>query len=203
MTDSLTKRLDQILPRITDKTFLRGDGIGNEIACYIFDYPASEELVVRKHVKWMMERLESHHGELDVLHLDLLDVAVAYLEKRGLFDKSLKLEAEKGGAAALKALRGPLSAEKITRFIDSEHRPSERDLVLFSGVGRVWPLLRTHNLLNCLHPVIKSVPLVMFYPGSYDGTTLRLFRQIDSTVAEPGKKPYYRAFILVPNETTT
>ncbi|MEX2375940.1 MAG: DUF1788 domain-containing protein, partial [Dehalococcoidia bacterium] len=193
MTSSLAKRLDQILPRITDETFLRGDGIGNEIACYIFDYPASEELVVRAHVNWLTERLESKHSALDVLHLDLLDVAVDYLEKRGLFDKSLELESEKGGAALLKALRGPLSAEKISQFIDAEHRPSERDLILLTGVGRVWPLLRAHSLLNCLHPVIRSVPLVMFYPGSFDGTTLRLFRQIDSTVAEPGKKPYYRA----------
>ena len=201
MTADLTKRMDQILPLITEETFLRGDGIGNEIACYIFDYPASEELVVRDHLKWMLERLAKNHSNLDVLHLDLFDVVIDYLKRRGLFEKSLKMEAERGGAAVLKALKGPLAAEKISEFLATEHRPADRDLFLLSGVGRVWPMLRAHNLLNCLHPVIGEVPLVMFYPGSFDGATLRLFRQIDTPILEPGAKPYYRAFILVPSET--
>ena len=203
MSNVLAKRLDQILPRITDRAFLRGDGIGNEIGCYIFDYPASEELTVREHVKWMLAHLASKHSEMDVLHLDLLDVVLDYLERRGLLEKSLKMDSEKGSAAVLKALRGPLSAEKISDFIATEYTPAERDLVIMTGVGRVWPMLRAHTLLNCLHPVIGNVPLVMFYPGSFDGTTLRLFRQIDSTISEPGKKPYYRAFILVPNEAAS
>ena len=42
MSDSLTERLNQILARVTSPAFLSGQGIGNEIACYIFDYPASE-----------------------------------------------------------------------------------------------------------------------------------------------------------------
>ena len=200
MSKGLRNRLDQILPRITDPAFLRGDGIGNEIGCYIFDYPASEELIVRDHVQWMLGRLESDHRDLRVLHLDLFEVVLDYLERRGLLEKSLKMDSEKGSAAVLKALRGPLSAEKISDFIATEHSPAARDLLVMTGMGRVWPMLRAHTLLNCLHPVIGNVPLVMFYPGSFDGTTLRLFRQIDSTVSEPGKKPYYRAFILVPNE---
>ena len=39
MTDGLTDRLNQILPIITSDAFLRGKGLGNEIAFYIFDYP--------------------------------------------------------------------------------------------------------------------------------------------------------------------
>ncbi|MEZ4281610.1 MAG: DUF1788 domain-containing protein [Myxococcota bacterium] len=35
-----------------------------------------------------------------------------------------------------------------------------------SGVGSVWPMLRAHSLLNCLHTVIGKAPLVMFYPGA-------------------------------------
>lgn len=201
MTTSLSHRLDEILPRITDPAFLSGDGIGNEIACYVFDYPASEELEVRDHISWMLRRMETHHGDLDVLHLDLLDVVIEYLESRGLFERSLKMEADQGASAVLKALKGPLAAEKVSDFIARTHRPADRDLFFISGVGRVWPMLRAHNLLNCLHPVIGRAPLVMFYPGSFDGTTLKLFRQIDTPIAEPGARPYYRAFILVPDET--
>ena len=74
MSATLSKRLDQILPRITSDAFLSSEGIGNEIACYIFDYPAEDELKVRDHIKMMMDRFASHHGELSVKHLNLLEV---------------------------------------------------------------------------------------------------------------------------------
>ncbi len=201
MSSTLTDRLNQILPRITDEAFLSSEGIGNEIACYIFDYPAREELKVREHIEVMMRHLSNNYTDLRVLHLNLLDVVLAYLEKRNLFDKTLKMQAAKGDSAVLRALKGPLAAEKIRDFIAAEYAPAEHDLLLLSGVGSIWPMLRAHSLLNCLHTIMGKTPLVMFYPGSFDGTTLQLFDQIASTTSKPGTRPYYRAFILVPGGT--
>lgn len=202
MNARLSDRLDQILPRVTNRDFLSSEGIGNEIACYIFDYPADQELAVREHLRMMLGRLQSHHSELKVLHLNLLDVCVDYLEQRGLLDKAIKMQASKDDASTLKALEGPLAAEKIRDFIASAHKPAEHDLVLISGVGSAWPMLRAHSLLNCLHTVLGNTPLVMFYPGSFDGTTLRLFSQI-RTEKSKSAKPYYRAFTLIPDGNTT
>ena len=70
-------------------------------------------------------------------------------------------------------------------------QPQDQDLVLLSGVGSVWPMMRTHSLLNNLHPVMGNTPLVMFYPGKYDQKTLRLFGKIKI-------ENYYRAFRLIP-----
>lgn len=203
MSATLSGRLNQILPRITSDAFLSSQGIGNEIACYIFDYPAADELQVRDHIQMMLDRLASHHSGLRVLHLNLLDVSIAYLKHRGLFDKVLKMQATKDDAAVLRALKGPMAAEKLRDFIADEHKPAENDLFLLSGVGSVWPMLRAHTLLNCLHPVIGKAPLVMFYPGSFDGTTLRLFGKIVTATSSPGAKPYYRAFTLIPGETNS
>ncbi len=201
MTPSLPERLNQILPRVTSKAFLANAGIGNEIACYIFDYSPSDELKVREHIAWMMDRFSSHHRDLRVLHPNLLDVVVDYLNGRGLLDKALEMQTAKGDGAVLGALKGPLAAEKVRDFIATEHKPDDHDLVLLSGVGSVWPMLRAHSLLNCLHTVMGQTPLVMFYPGSFDGTTLRLFDRITTNTSKPGTKPYYRAFILVPRGT--
>lgn len=198
MSESLSGRLNQILPRITSETFLSSTGIGNEIACYIFDYAAEDELAVREHLARMLERLATHHPELRVLHLNLFDVVLAYLERRGLLDRAIAMQAKKSDADVLQALQGPLGAEKIRDFIAEEHSPADHDLILISGVGSVWPMLRAHSLLNCLHTVTGQTPLVMFYPGRFDGTTLRLFDRIVSATSRPGKKPYYRAFTLVP-----
>lgn len=199
MNSTLAERLNQILPRITSEDFLSSEGIGNEIACYIFDYAASDELQVREYIRVMMERCASHHSELRVLHLNLFEVGMAYLEKRGLLDKAVKMQTIKGDAAVLKALKGPFAAEKLRDFIAAEHNPADYDLFLLSGVGSVWPMLRAHSLLNCLHKIMGKTPLVMFYPGSFDGTTLRLFGQIATATSNPGARPYYRAFNLVPS----
>ena len=67
------------------------------------------------------------------------------------------------------------------------------DMVFISGVGSVWPLLRAHSLLNSLHPLLDQTPLVLFYPGHYDGQTMSLFGKIPSN-------NYYRAFELVPQQ---
>ena len=198
MSTNLTSRLNQILPRVTSESFLSSEGIGNEIACYIFDYPAQDELRVREHIQLMIGRLASHHSGLCVLHLNLLDVVLAYLQQRGLFEKALEMQATKGDDAVLRALQGPLTADKLRDFIAAEHQPAGHDLVLLSGVGSVWPMLRAHSLLNCLHTVMGQTPLVMFYPGSFDGTTLRLFGRVATSTSKPGTKRYYRAFMLVP-----
>ena len=198
MSATLSGRLNQILPLVTSKDFLSRKGIGNEIACYIFDHPAADELLVREHIEMMVDRLASHHSQLRVLHLNLLDVVLAYLENRGLLDKALEMQASNDDAAILRALKGPLAAEKLRDFVAAEHKPRDYDLVLLSGVGSVWPMLRAHSLLNCLHTVMEETPLVMFYPGSFDGTTLKLFGRIATGTSRPGIKPYYRAFTLVP-----
>ena len=200
MNAKLADRLNQVLPRITSPSLLSSKGIGNEIACYIFDYPAADELQVREHLRVMEGRLASHHAELKVLHLNLLDVTLAYLEQRGFLDKALAMQARKGDVGVLQALKGPLAAEKICDFMATAYQLAEHDLVLLSGVGSIWPMLRAHSLLNCLHAVMAGTPLVMFYPGGFDGTTLRLFGQIAVNTTAGTTRPYYRAFTLVSGE---
>lgn len=202
MTTPLNERLNAVLPRITDPAFLASEGIGNEIACYIFDYPADQELVVREHLGLLQSALASQHPRLTVLYLNLLDVVVGLLEQRGLMAKVLELDAQRDPERLLKAFKGPLSAKRVAAFIQQQHDPASADLFLLSGVGSVWPMLRAHSLLNCLHTVIGRTPLVLFYPGSFDGTTLRLFGRIASGAERPGSHNYYRAFTLIPHRTT-
>lgn len=191
MSDRLTDRLNEILPKITSDDFLAGKGLGNEIAFYIFDYPPEEELRVRDHVRFLLERIPKHKPDLRVAHVNLFDLIIDHLKDRNLLDRSFQMQREKGDAALEKALRSPLKPEKLAQIFVDSVQPTEQDLVLVTGVGSVWPLVRTHSLLSNLHPVMKSTPLVMFYPGRYDGQTVRLFGRIKSN-------NYYRAFKLVP-----
>ncbi len=191
MSAPLRERLNKILPRITSDAFLSGSGIGNEIAFYVFDYPPEEELVVRDHLRTLLQHIPKQKHGLRVRHVDLFDFVLDYLRSRNLLDKSLRMQREKGDEALKKALAGPLHESKLGSLFAETARPDQNDLVIVSGAGTVWPLLRIHSLLNNLQPVMGKTPLVVFYPGLYDGQSLRLFGKIKSS-------NYYRAFRLVP-----
>ncbi len=189
MTDSLTQRLNEILPKVISSEFLSGKGLGNEIAFYIFDYPPEAELRIREHIQFLMTHIPRNRPGLRVKQVNLFDLVVDHLRERNLLEKSCRMQQEKGNKALEKALSGPLKTEKLVRIFAEVVRPEEQDLVFISGVGNVWPLVRSHNLLNNLQTVMAQTPLVMFYPGRYDGQALRLFGKIKSN-------NYYRAFRL-------
>ena len=191
MTDVLTQRLNEILPKVISTEFLSGKGLGNEIAFYIFDYPPEAELRIREHIQFLMSHIPKNRPGLRVKHINLFDLIVDHLRERNLLEKSYQMQRDKGDKAIEKALSGPLKAEKLVQIFEGVAQPEEQDLVLVSGVGSVWPLVRSHNLLNNLQTVMGQTPLVMFYPGRYDGQALRLFGKIKSN-------NYYRAFKLVP-----
>ena len=191
MNDYLTERLNKILPRIISDDFLKGRGIGNEIAFYIFDYPPEDELRIREHIHFLLDHIPKQRPELRVKHINLFDFILDYLKSRNLLEKALKMQREKGDEALKEALKGPLHENKLATIFVEVAQPQQNDLVLLSGVGSVWPLLRSHTLLNNLHPIMGNTPLVMFYPGRYDGQSLRLFGKLKSN-------NYYRAFKLIP-----
>jgi hypothetical protein len=190
MKSDFNERLNKILDRTTSDDFLHGKGLGNEIPFYAFDYPADREVEVREHIAFLIAQIPKRRPGLRFVHVNLFDLIIRHLKDRGFYDKALDLQKTKGDEALLKALAAPLDAGKLAAVFADEARPAEHDLVLVSGVGSAYPLLRTHNLLNNLHHRMGSTPLVLFYPGVYDGQSLRLFGTLED-------KPYYRAFRLV------
>ncbi len=196
MKDSLTHRLNQILPKLTSDDFLSARGIGNEIAFYIFDYAPEDELHIREHIRFLVDHLPKKRPGLRVTHVNLFDFLLHYLKERSLLEKSFRLQREKGNAALLKALKGILHEEKIAQRFADIAKPAEHDLVLVSGVGGAYPLLQSHTLLSNLHAIMGQTPLVMFYPGSYDTQTLRLFGKTgltDGSAEEHKRKTNYRS----------
>ena len=188
---SFTDRLNAILPRLISDDFLRSEGLGNEIAFYIFDYPPEEELRVRDHINFVHKQIPSLKPGVRVNQVNLLDLILEYLKDRKILDVSFRKQLKEGDEALFKALAAPLHESRLAKVFHEAAKPEEHDLVLVSGVGSVYPLLRTHTLLNNLHTYMGSTPLVMFFPGRYDGQSLRLFGRIKDD-------NYYRAFKLVP-----
>ena len=193
MKSSLDERLNQILPRLTSRDFLDSKGLGNEIGFWIFDYPPDREMDVRTFVTGtVVPTLAKHVPAIRAATVDLLKLVTEVLEERNLLDKAMDMQQKKGDDSALVALRSVLKEDKIAQKIAMQFDIPNLDLLILTGVGAVYPMLRTHTLLSALHPILGTTPLVMFYPGRYDGHSLRLF----NTLAEDH---YYRAFRLVPD----
>lgn len=195
MTLSLEERLNQILPRVTSRDFLDSKGLGNEIGFWIFDYPPDREMDVRDFLSGtVVPALGKQSPAIRCAVVDLLTLVTELLEERKLLDKAIAMQQTKGNDGALAALRSVLKEDKLAQKIAYLHDIAALDLLVLTGVGAVYPMLRTHTLLSALHPIMGKTPLLMFFPGRYDGHSLRLF----NTLAEDH---YYRAFRLVPETT--
>ncbi len=192
VTSLLMERLNKILPRLISQDFLCGRGIGNEIGFYIFEYPPESELQIRQYLASLLPDIAKEKPDLRIKHINLFDFILEYLASRNLLEKALKMQQEKGDEALQKALSAPLHESKLAPLLAEEAQPDQHDLILISGIGSAWPLLRTHTLLSNLHPMMGPTPLVMFYPGYYDGQSLRLFGKLKNN-------NYYRAFKLIPH----
>ena len=123
------------------------------------------------------------------ISFDLYEILLDICRERRILERIPQMEAQRGGAFTLAQIQRIAPPEAyIERMQYGEHRRG--DVVMISGVGRVFPYMRSHNILNKLQHVFSDIPVILFYPGNYSGQTLTLFeRFMDDN--------YYRAFNLV------
>ena len=184
-------RLNQIMHRLQSRELLHNEGLGNEIGFYIFDYPPERELEMRSFLAGViLPNLDKGPNPIRFTHINLFELVITHLKERNLLDRAIDLQIKKGDEALSSALKGPLHEQKIAQVLVNHIDLTSTELVLVSGVGSVYPMLRTHTLLSALHSLMQSIPLVMFYPGQYDGLSLKLFDKLTDD-------HYYRAFRLV------
>lgn len=191
MNSRFEERLNQVLPRLVSPDVLSNKGAGGEIGFWIFDYPAEEEMAMRSWLESVIEPgLRKHVPEIRFKTVDLFEFVVDFLKERNLFDKACDMQTSKGDVAVLASLRSVLKEDRLAARMAEKLAIADLDLLIVKGVGAVYPMLRTHTLLSALHPHMRHTPLLMLYPGRYDGQSLSLF----NTLSDDN---YYRAFRLV------
>ncbi len=186
------ERLDKIWARISDQDFLANRGVANEVRYYVFDYEPCDELIIREKIKALKKQNNPDADGFQIVEFDLYEMVISILDEKGYVDKCVKFENQKGMeylyTAVTKMLRLTNDDNLIVNRIIKE-TPSDA-VVFLTGVGKAFPFVRSHNVLNNLHQVLDSVPVVMFYPGKWNGQSLSLF----GTITDGN---YYRAFPLI------
>ncbi len=189
---TLDERLDIVEEMIKRPSFRENKGLGNEVGYYIFDYPAEKELIVRERINYIRKKNESSIEKYKVVVFDLYDITISILKEKGYLEKCYDFERKYGFERMVKSVGNMLRITSSNSLIIQHIKGNtpENAIIFITGIGKCYPILRSHTLLNNLHQVIDDVPVVMFYPGNYDGQELVLFGEIKDD-------NYYRAFKLV------
>lgn len=189
---SLEERFDRAEEMIQKPSFRENKGLGNEVGYYVFDYPADRELYVRERINYMIQKNSKSSDDYKIVEFDLYELIINILKDKGYLEKCYDFEKKKGFERVTKSISNMLkitsSDSLIVNYI-KDNTP-EKAIIFITGIGKCYPILRSHTVLNNLHQVIDNVPVVMFFPGNYDGQELVLFGEIKDD-------NYYRAFKLV------
>ncbi len=188
----LTQRLDQMEEQIKKPSFRDNVGRANEVNYWIFDYPPEYELEVRERIKYMQNRNAKGGEPFNLVVFDLYDIIIDFLQENDYMEECYKFEKKKGIERITKAINNSMKINDDDSFIVQHIRDNtpENSIVFLTGVGKCFPLLRSHKVLNNLHQSFLRAPVVMFFPGVYNEQELILFGEIKDD-------NYYRAFKLV------
>jgi hypothetical protein len=188
---------DRLFDILSHPDFLAMKGLANEVPIFIQTYDPQDEDKTRRRVDDLAARLRALG--IAVAIVDLFDLILEQLEEEGRLEQVLERERSLGKRKMFDLLSN--LADPKTRLIPRLMGTIGEDgnqLALLTGVGRVYPFLRTHTILESLQPAMVSLPVVMFFPGRYEqdengASVLRLFGSLPSP---PIYRPYYRAFNL-------
>lgn len=197
----IKERLEKIRKIIETDSFFNQQSLGGELNFHIFDYAPEDELLVRNYVKDFLKSYSHENSKIKVIEFDLFEMMLEILHNKkvsnsNILDMSIELEDEEGTSELIDSLTPILSATAFTEII--KEKVVGYNLVLLTGVGKAYPLIRSHTILNNLHTVLDNVPVIMFYPGRYDQKDLKLFNN-GCSFAGLKDDNYYRAFKLVEN----
>lgn len=187
----IQERFEHLLKLIGSERFLKKQGLGNEVPFFICPFDPREAVDMEKTRNQLRNQLE--HQGIQILDINLYDLAIKLLKERDIWDRIIEMEQTVAKDELKELLQGVLDSEAhLVPAIAEEMKKVPFDVMFISGIGEVFPYIRSHNVLNNLQSTAKEKPTVLFFPGKYthsleDGASLDLFGRLHDD-------KYYRAF---------
>jgi hypothetical protein len=183
-----------LLNVIASQRFLKNEGLNNEVPFHIcpFDPDISHDIML------LIKQLKNELADkgISILEINLYDLVIEILKEEGDWEWLLENEPDVSREELKNELQGILDAETILiPSIVKKMESANYDVIFITGVGEVFPYIRSHNILNNLQRVAKEQPTLMFFSGRYghsraSGASLRLFDRLTDD-------KYYRAFNIL------
>lgn len=186
------ERLDQMEIAIHKPSFHKDRGRANEVNYWVFDYPPQKELEVRERIATIKAKNGKGNDGFELMVFDLYDMIIDILEEEDYVEQTCHFEERKGFERIIRAIGNLLRINDDDSMIVERIREDtpENAVVFLTGIGKCYPILRSHKILNNLSQSFGRVPVVLFFPGTYDERSLMLFDKLKDD-------NYYRAFRLV------
>ena len=148
-------------------------GAYHDMPYAIFHYPPEAEFELREEVRLLSIRLGNEGKRVKTI--SLAECLTAALAAEGMDIASIR-ETEKatGVAAMIETVSNVLADYRPLVDLVTERLPQNqdplKDIVLLTRAGALFPVYRTHALLEQLKGRLL-VPAVLFYPGELEGPT--------------------------------
>jgi len=187
----IKERYQHLLSVISSERFLKKQGLNNEVPFFICPYSPEDANEMERLQKQLINKLSM--SGIRILAINLYDLSVEILKKEGDWEWYLAEETKMAKDELQEGLQSILDIKSILiPAIANRMQQAEFDVMFISGVGEVFPYIRSHNILNNLQSTAKDQPTIMFFPGSYthtlaSGASLDLFNRLHDD-------KYYRAF---------
>lgn len=183
---NIIQQLSEIKNRFSDEVFLSNKGLSNEVGIHVFCYDPKDEMLVRS---FFTDMINAEEQPFRLIECDLYKIFLQICEEKRILKSIPNMEKKKGSDGLLKQLQKAVSPEAFVEKM--KYEPHEHgDILLITGVGKVYPFMRSHNILDNIQHIFSDIPVVMLYPGAYDGQTLSLFDEFNDG-------NYYRAFNMI------
>lgn len=182
----IEKRLDQVRALLGNSDFLTGKGLSNEVNIRIFPYDPRDEMAVRHFTEQI---LTDTSLPCRIISRNLYEVFLQICEDMDILEEIPNMEEADGSACLLDEIHQDIDVKEFVEKIDYPDH-AQGDVVLLTGVGEVFPFMRIHALLEAVQPSFTGIPIVVLYPGDFDGHHVKLFGRLPPN-------DYYRAFSIV------
>lgn len=185
MTDIMTQ-LGKVSARLSEEAFLTNKGLSNEVGIHVFCYDPKDEQTVMTYFELLKKKTEVPYR---LVECDLYKIFLSICEEKRILNSIPAMEEKKGKDYLLEQLQKIAMPEAFVEKMTYE--PHEKgDVLLITGVGKVYPFMRSHKILDNIQHIFADIPVLMLYPGTFDGQDLVLFGEfLDGH--------YYRAFNLL------
>lgn len=180
---SIEERLDAVREKLQDEDFLAGRGLSNEVNIRIFCYDPEDEMAVRHFISQLKTDQDLH---CNLIERNLYEIFLAACDDMGITDSIAEMEESDGEPFLLEQLHAAIGVDDFVERIDDQpHNPG--DVLLLTGIGAVFPFMRIHVLLPALQSHFPDIPILVMYPGTFDGHHVKLFNRLRPN-------DYYHAF---------
>lgn len=194
---TLVEQEEHLFNVLSGRRFLAMEGLGNEVPFFIYPYAPEDALDVAQVKKRVKNRLGN--SGVTVREINLYDLSIEILKERGVWERVLAMEPDQDKDDFREMLQGMLDPQlHIAPAIRAKIDDGAFDIVFLTGIGEVFPHIRSHNVLNNLQSVVTGKPMLMFFPGRYEqsatlGSSLVLFGRLKDD-------QYYRAKNILEQE---